>query len=247
MRKIVSVLLKYAKLVIILLPTGNLKPLQDQRPAKGTIDELRFAPSGQLFYHKYIHGRRPVVIRGGASHWPAIQKWKNESYLRKNFGSDLYTVEYRKSFKNEFPVRKPMTLAEYLDIYKTEDVYLDSQFPRTSMIKDILLPSVLHCGEVVSRIMNLNMLFSSGGTSSAFHHDGYENVISVISGEKTFLLMNSSYADSLYADDFLVVAGVLPIDLEKVNLKKFPKFANVPYHEVTLREGELTAIHLIIL
>ena len=39
----------------------------------------------------------------------------------------------------------------------------------------------------------------------------------------------------------------LPIDLEKVDLKKFPKFANVPYHEVTLREGELTAIHLIIL
>lgn len=225
--------------------TDNLKSLREQRPAEGTIDDLKYSPSGQLFYHKYIHGRKPVVIRNGAKYWPAIQKWKNESYLRKEFGSDMFTIEYRKSFKNEFPIRKQLSLGQFLDIYKTEDVYLDSQFPQTSMIKDILLPSVLLCNEVVSRITNLNLLFSSGGTSSAFHQDGYENVIAIISGEKTFILINSSYADSLYADNFLVVPGVLPIDLEKVDLKKFPKFANVPYYEVTLREGRFISLRVI--
>lgn len=198
---------------------------------------MKYSPSGQLFYQKYIHGRKPVVIRNGAKYWPAMKKWKNESYLRKEFGSSMFTIEYRKSFKNEFPVRKALRLGQFLDIYKTEDVYLDSQFPETMMIKDILLPSVLHCNEVVSQITNLNLLFSSGGTSSAFHQDGYENMIAIISGEKTFILINSSYADSLYADDFQVVPGVLPINLEKVDLKKFSKFANVPYYEVTLKEG----------
>lgn len=186
-----------------------------------------------------------MVFRNAASHWPAVQKWDNESYLNTSFGSDVFTVEYSKSFKNELPVKKPMTLREFLKIYEEENVYLDSAFPKMPMVQDILLPSFMNChAEMSSKINSVNLLMSSGGTSSAFHHDGYENVLAMISGTKTVILVNSSYSQSLYADQFTVAPGVLSFDPEKVDLETYDKLVDVPYYEVTLHKGEYTKISM---
>lgn len=180
-----------------------------------------------------------MVIRNGGNHWPAVQLWQNESYLTSNFGANIFTVEYRKKFKNEHPVRKPLSFGEFLKIYKSEDVYLDSAFPSDCpMLNDIILPSILNCHEISSSIDSLNLLFNSGDATSAFHHDGLENIITVISGTKTVYLVNSSYSKELYADQFSIVAGVLSIDPEKLDLETYPKLADVPYYEVTLNKGE---------
>ena len=218
---------------------GHLKRFGEHRPSEGEISSLKYAPSSADFYHNYIHKRRPAVIRNGASHWPAVQLWQNESYLTSNFGSSIFTVEYRKKFKNEHPVRKPLSFEEFLKIYKSEDVYLDSSFPPNSlMLNDIILPSVLNCHEISSSIDSLNLLVNSGDANSAFHHDGFENILTVISGTKTVYLINSTYSKELYADQFSIVAGVLSIDPEKLDLETYPKLAVVPYYEVTLNKGE---------
>ena len=230
----------FFKLIVPLLFPGHLKRFGEHRPSEGEILSLKYAPSGTDFYRNYIHKRKPVVIRNGANHWPAVQLWQNESYLTSNFGSDIFTVEYRKKFKNEFPVRKPLAFGEFLKMYRSEDVYLDSTFPQNSaMLKDIFLPSVLNCHEISSSIDSLNLLFNSGEANSAFHHDGLENIITVISGTKKVYLVNSSYAKELYADQFTVAPGVLSIDPEKLDLEKYPKLADVPYYEVTLNKGNL--------
>ena len=223
----------------ILLLTGHLKRFGEHRPSEGEIASLKYAPSGVDFYHNYVHKRKPVVIRNGANHWPAVQLWQNESYLMSNFGSDIFTVEYRKKFKNERPVRKPLSFGEFLKIYKSDDVYLDSSFsPNSPMLNDIILPSILNCHEISSSIDSLNLLFNSGDANSAFHHDGLENIITVISGTKTVYLVNSTYSKDLYADQFSIVAGVLSIDPEKLDMETYPKLADVPYYEVTLNKGE---------
>ena len=217
---------------------GHLKPFGHHRSPEGEVASLKYAPSGADFYHSYIHPRKPVVVRGGATHWPAVNQWHNESYLATNFGSDIFTVEYRKHFKNEFPVRKPLPFGEFLKIYKSEEVYLDSAFPpRTGLVNDILLPSFLNCHEISSRINNLNLLINSGDASSAFHHDGYDNVLTVISGIKTVILINSTYSEHLYADQFNLIPGVLAIDPDKVDLDTYPKLSDVPYQEITLNKG----------
>lgn len=227
------------KLTVPLSVSGHLKRFGEHRPSEGEISSLKYAPSGTDFYHNYIHKRKPVVIRQGANHWPALELWENESYLTSGYGSEIFTVEYRKKFKNEFPVRKPLSFGEFLKIYKSEDVYLDSAFPQNSaMLKDILLPSILNCHEMSSSIESLNLLFNSGNANSAFHHDGLENIITIISGTKTVYLINSTYSKDLYADTFGIAAGVLTIDPEKLDLETFPKVADVPYYEVTLNKGE---------
>lgn len=200
---------------------------------------MKYAPSGTDFYHNFIHKRQPVIIRGGANHWPAVQLWQNESYLTSHFGSSIFTVEYRKKFKNEFPVRKLLTLNEFLKIYKSEEVYLDSAFPpNASMLNDVLLPSLLNCHEISSTIDSVNLLFNSGSANSAFHHDGYENILTLISGTKKIYLVNSTYSKDLKADQYAITPGVLPIDPEKLDLKAFPKLGDIPYYEVTLNKGE---------
>lgn len=206
---------------------------------------LKYAPSGADFYQNFIHKRKPVVIRGGANHWPAVQNWQEDSYLSSNFGSTIFTVEYRKKFKNEFPVRRPLSLDEFLKIYRSENVYLDSVFPsKATMLNDILLPSILNCREISSKIDSINLLMNSGDANSAFHHDGYENIITLISGTKKFYLINSTYSKDLNADLYGVVPGVLPIDPEKLDLQKYPTLADVPYYEVTLNKGMLCMFNI---
>ena len=225
---------------------GHLKPFGEHRPAEGEIRSLKYAPSSADFYHKFIFGRQPVVVRKAASHWPVMKNWRNESYLNETFGSEVFSVEFRKSFKNEFPVKKPLTLREFLGIYKEDNVYLDSPLTTQTMLKEIFLPSFINCDKISSNIDSVNILMSSGGTSSAFHHDGYENVLAMVSGSKTVVLINSSYSSSLYANEPSIHPGVLPFDPEMLDLETFSNLADVPYSEVTLNEGWCLSKHVYI-
>ncbi|EDO44978.1 predicted protein, partial [Nematostella vectensis] len=206
------------------------------------IPTLKYSPSGSDFYHRYVHGRQPVVIRGAANHWPAKEKWKNETYLRQKSGTEAFTVDTRKKFDGKVSVRKPLTISEFLDIYKTEPVYLDSPFPPSKLLHDLYLPPILNCEELSSTISQMTLLFSNGNTTSAFHHDGYDNVIVLLSGTKHFILIDSKYSDDVYADDAKLFPGVLPFDPEKIDFKAFPKLAKVPFYEITLYEGDMIYI-----
>ncbi|XP_031554411.1 uncharacterized protein LOC116291382 [Actinia tenebrosa] len=220
----------------------HVKPFGAHRPAEDGLKILKYSPSGSDFYHRFVHGRRPVVVRGAANHWPAMSRWNNESYLRENYGSSPFYVEFRKKFKNEQPIRKPMKLQDFLNIYKNQEVYLDSLFPPTKMFHDLVLPYFLGCSELASKINSLNLLMSSGDTTSAFHQDGYENVITVLSGTKTFILIDSKYAEKLYAEEHFLFPGILAFDPEAIDFKSFPKLVEVPYYKVTLYPGDMLYI-----
>ena len=154
-------------------------------------------------------------------------------------------MEYRKKFKNEFPVRRPLSLDEFLKIYRSDNVYLDSAFPtKAAMLSDILLPSVLNCHEISSQIDSVNLLVNSGDANSALHHDGYENIITLISGTKKVFLINSTYSNDLSADQYAVTPGVLPVDPEKLDLQANPQLAHIPYYEVTLNKGTVCKLSL---
>lgn len=225
------------------LGKGHLKPFGEHRPSEGEVPSLKYAPSAADFYHNFVHRRQPVVIRHGADHWPAVKLWENETYLSSKFGSTIFTVEYRKKFKNEFPVRRPLSLDEFLKVYRSDNVYLDSAFPtKAAMLSDILLPSILNCHEISSQIDSVNLLLNSGDANSALHHDGYENIITLISGTKKVFLINSTYSNDLSADQYAVTPGVLPVDPEKLDLQANPKLAHIPYYEVTLNKGDMLYI-----
>ena len=130
-----------------------------------------------------------------------------------------------------------MKLNEFFDIYKTKEVYLDSAFPQSNLTKDIPVPYCLQCEELSSKISSIHLLYSSGNTSYVLHQDGYENLLTVLSGRKILLIANTSFSSQLYSDEFLTVPGLSPVDPEKVDLVKYPRIAGVPFHEVCVWGG----------
>jgi hypothetical protein len=45
------------------------------------------------FYEKHVVARRPAVLRGGASHWPAVGKW-TPSWLRAHLGDRTLSMAW---------------------------------------------------------------------------------------------------------------------------------------------------------
>lgn len=196
------------------------------------IDELDYFPNGKDFYDNYVRKRRPLIIRGAGKQWPAFEYWKNETYMRSKYGDVLFEVDFTKRYEQKPPIKKTVTLNEFFDIYKTQEVYLDSAFPQSNLTKDIAVPFCLQCEEMMTKISSIHLLYSNGGTSYVLHQDGYENILTVLSGKKVLLITNSSYSARLHADEYVTVPGLSPIDPENVDLVKYPGVAGVPFHEV---------------
>ncbi len=222
---------------VIFFP-GHKQPLGKQNEEYNLVDSLSFAPGAKDFYRKYARQSKPVIMRNAIKSWPAFHKWSNLELLKNLYGNQTFNIEFRKHFKNVFPVRKGWRLEEFLKEYQGKPIYLDSVFSRNSpMAKDVLLPPPLHCNNSNYLIENLNLLISSGNTSSAFHQDGYENLLSMVSGVKEVILYDSKYTRLFKADNFTVAAGVSNMDPESVDLDLYPEMATVPFYFAKLNPG----------
>ena len=228
--------------------SGHMKKLGEHGSVimEGEIEELSFVPNGKDFYEHFLRKRKPLIMRGAIKNWPAVQHWANESYLREKYGDVVFDVQLTKKYEGEFPAKKTMNLNDFLTIYKSKQVYLDCPFPHSDMIQDIFVPYCLQCEEVMPTIASTHLLFSSGNTSSSCHMDGYENLLSVIAGTKEVLVANPKYVEYFYPRNHTTVNIESPIDPEAVNLKKFPKLAEVPFHKVSWIFSLLTYSFLMI-
>ena len=63
--------------------------------------------------------------------------------------------------------------------------------------------------------------------------DGYENLLSVIAGKKEVLVADPKFVEYFYPRNHTTVNIESPIDPEAVDLKKFPKLAEIPFHKVS--------------
>ena len=63
--------------------------------------------------------------------------------------------------------------------------------------------------------------------------DGYENLLSLIAGTKEILVANPKYVEYFYPRNHTTVNIESPIDPEAVDLKKFPKLAEIPFYKVS--------------
>ena len=214
---------------------GHMKKLGEHGSSivEGEIEELNFVPNGRDFYEYFLRQRKPLVMRGAIKNWPAVQHWANESYLREKYGDVVFDVQLTKKYEGEFPAKKTMNLNEFLSIYKSKQVYLDCPFPHSTMIQDIFVPYCLQCEEIMPTIASTHLLFSSGNTSSSCHMDGYENLLSLIAGTKEILVANPKYVEYFYPRNHTTVNIESPIDPEAVDLKKFPKLAEIPFYKVS--------------
>ncbi|XP_048580544.1 uncharacterized protein LOC5518642 isoform X4 [Nematostella vectensis] len=231
------------------VPSGHLKKLGEHGSPilLGEIEEIDYVLNGKDFYSHFIRQRRPVIMRNAANDWPAFKLWKDEEYLASKYGHEVFDVEYRKVHSpTDPPAKRTMNMSEFLRIYETQDVYMDSPFPQSQMTEDLKLPFCLQCEEQASQIISTHLLFSSGNTSSSCHYDGYENLLTVLSGQKVVLLANYSQSELFHLDLKKTVTEKIiphaPLNPEAIDLMRMPNLAKIPFHKVTLNAGDILYI-----
>jgi hypothetical protein len=57
-----------------------------------TIDETDTPPEPASFVRNFVGPNKPLIIRGGAAHWPALSKW-TRAYLQRAAGDAVVSVD----------------------------------------------------------------------------------------------------------------------------------------------------------
>lgn len=239
-----------------------------------TVPVLDKTPSPLLFYRKYVAPNKPVILSDFTTHWAAQKKW-NPDYLRKAIGDLEVTVAVTPNgladAVNEgffvMPEERQMTLSQFLDILSAREkhqgvFYVQKQNSNLTQEFSTLLTDVdsepAWGTEVFGQSPDaVNMWIGDGRAVTSMHRDHYENLYSVISGWKKFILVPptdipfvpyETYPTACYrqvGDQFVIepdkAAGQVPwiaIDPLQPDIEKYPDYAKCRPIEVTVHAGQ---------
>ena len=171
------------------------------------VPEIQEKPESPLsFYRDWISQNRPVIIRNGISHWPALQKWQNHSYLIEKCSPEkLVKVAVTPNgyadaiFEGKFvmPHEEEMTFKNFIDVIENPSKYDGIYYiqRQNSNLSEEM-------GELLDDVKELNWAREAFGKSpdavnfwmgdsravTSTHKDPYENIYCVIKGYKDIIL-----------------------------------------------------------
>ena len=227
---------KYTTLYFCLF-LGHKEPLGNQGAPSEVLESMHFTPSGKDFYQKYLRNSNPVLFKKSVGKWPAFTTWQNLSHLRNNYGKNIYNVDFAKIYSQQEVKQKMIPLEEYLDIYKSENVTLESNISRSKMLDEVHLPALLQCKELYPAQENIHIVISSGKISSPLYQVDTEVLRVSLSGSSTVILFNSKFTKDLCGYDFLVSPCMSNVIPHQVDLEKFPEFTHLPFFIVEMQPG----------
>src|SRR6478752_4125149 len=87
--------------------------------------EERSSLGQEEFSHSFVCQHRPVILRGGVAHWPAVKKWSPE-YLRTLVAGAKVTIKSKSDYgsggsKRHFEDKKEVDFAEVVDMMTRDD------------------------------------------------------------------------------------------------------------------------------
>ncbi|CAK8680367.1 unnamed protein product [Clavelina lepadiformis] len=214
--------------------SGHLQPL-GSHTTPSLVDEREDVPNPVEFFNKYVKHGRPVLFKGAAKSFPSFKTWQGDSHLREKYGEWFIEVEEGKKENRSWGTEQ-MTFAEFLDRYKTEDIYLVQDIlPTTHMADEVFLPKCLLCGGYTDLLKTAVLWFSSGGTKSVLHIDEFENINCLYDGSKELVLIDKALYDLVpYSEK----TNHSPIDVERVDMQKYPSLSKIPWHRASMEPGD---------
>jgi len=174
-----------------------------------SVPELHNAPSPLEFYRDWVSPNLPVVIRGGASHFPALNSWTPD-ILRSRIGHAKVTVavtpdglaDAPKGDQFVMPEERSMNMEEFLDIIEDPETangvfYIQKQ---NSNLTEEFVELMVDVDEEISWASEafnkkpdaVNFWMGDSRAVTSMHKDPYENVYCVIRGEKEITLQPPS-------------------------------------------------------
>eukprot|EP00435_Cladocopium_sp_Y103_P012634 s1117_g3.t1 len=152
------------------------KRASNSRIKKGEVSDLEKAeersdvPTPEEFFKTYSTADggfgRPVIFRGAASRWKAID-WTNDDDLLRRFGSERVTgVEHNlKETRAGGQVDGMETFRDFLKAYNNSDIYMVSSVPK-KMMKEVEFLPCMTCGGYLNFLDTHNFWMGRGGSKS---------------------------------------------------------------------------------
>ena len=192
------------------------------------------------FHDSYFKSLRPLVIKDLAKSWPASEKWSPD-FFRERHGDKQVKV-YDDSFvaagKYYMSKLKTIPLSEYINTVMTSSKNLrmflyniKSEIPE--LVDDIIFPSLVN--GLSKRFVF--MFFGCKGSVTQMHFDiDMSHVFhTAIYGKKTVYLFPYEQGNNLHRYPFTCRSYV---DVERPDLKRFPRLKNAKGYQILLEPGE---------
>uniref|UniRef100_A0A7S0RY55 JmjC domain-containing protein n=1 Tax=Pyramimonas obovata TaxID=1411642 RepID=A0A7S0RY55_9CHLO len=189
------------------------------------VERIGKVPDPIVFLREYVAQNRPVVITGGASHWPALERW-NLSFLQKKLDGQKVTVDVTpdgrgdavvQTDKGTFfvtPEERQMSLEEFERLLKQSRVdpslgvpYAQHQNGSFTEEYDSLIgdaePHLEWASEALGGLPEaVNMWIGDERAVTSLHRDHYENLYVVVKGAKHFTLLPPADYHRLYTTNY---------------------------------------------
>lgn len=122
---------------------------------------------------------------------------------------------------------------------ENNNLYIVSELP-TPMWRDVTVIPPLTCGLLKDRLVEVDLWMSGGGTKSILHKDAYNAINCLYNGTKEWKLIEYKYEDKIYKawEPPQNVGGFSRINIQQVDLLKYPKVSEVPWSIVTINAGD---------
>lgn len=228
-------------------PNCHLQPFGCHTPPNVDVEEftVEHAPVPEEFFKMYVRQNKPAIFRSAVTQSVASRLWSDE-YISKHFGDMEVRLE-AKNEKTHLPPRGEKylgrdNLRHFVETYhnRNNNVYIVSDLPQL-MYKDVgIIPSFGACGQMAKRIVEVDLWWSGGSTSSIIHKDEYNQINCLINGTKQWKLIESKYEEFLYKhpEPDYELGGFSDIDPTAIDLKKFPDVTNIEWSNFIMYAGD---------
>ncbi|KAJ3681605.1 hypothetical protein LUZ60_014178 [Juncus effusus] len=227
----------------------DLINLSDSGEAAAGVERLELPPSPLQFLRDYVSPNKPVIISAAATrHWPAIagHLWSDDAYLRSALRDHSVSVHLTPDGRADALVPSPsdnnlcfasacvqsMDFSSALDLVEsTSDesspivAYLQQQDDclRTeySALTQDIDPHIDFATESFGFMPEaVNLWIGNARSETSFHKDHYENLYTVITGSKHFVLLPPTEMHRLYVKlypvaNYVMKDGKLELELEE--------------------------------
>ena len=205
-------------------------------------------PSFDIFIRDYYSKHKPVVLKKGIDHWPALKKWSPQ-YFADTLGEVEVQIQFNRESdmlfeRNSNKHRKSMIMAEFVDMIEnhgdSNDYYMTAN--NTQQNIDAIKPAFEDIGDFGDGYRKLtddpsfSTYFWMGpkGVFTPLHHDLTNNMLVQVYGTKKVTLIPAWQVPWLY-NDLHVYSEV---DFPNFDLKKHPLMQHVTPVEVNIEAGD---------
>ncbi len=227
------------------VPRGHLQPLgahRDPDPVPEFTAENY--PTPEEFWKKFVKPSKPAVFRGAAKEFAGYTKWTDE-YLAKNYGDLELRLEGRKEKFGRTPYGilglGRDTMANFISQYHDPDYhgYIVTELPYPMFQEAGVLP-FMTCGTFKHRMVEVDLWMNGGNASSILHKDAFNTMNCLVNGTKDWKLIALSEEKNIYKawESAPAHGGYSKINVKSVDLKKYPKVANVPWQFTRIEKGD---------